>query len=107
PVGSMRRFVKRLRSAGLRDFAQLLRLGQRLQLFQRLVLDLADALAGDVERPPYLVEGAGMLAAQPVPELEHAPLAVGEVLEGLAQRLLGEKVRGAVERRLGLLIGDE
>src|SRR6476660_4784474 len=59
--------------APLGDVAQLLRLGQRLQLLERLVLDLADALARDVERPPDLVQRAGMLAAEPVAQLEHAP----------------------------------
>ena len=48
-----------------------------------------------------------MLAAQPVAELEHAALAVGEVLERLAERLLGEDLRGALVRRLGPLVGDE
>jgi hypothetical protein len=33
----------------LGEFAELLRLGEALQLLQRLVLDLADPLAGDVE----------------------------------------------------------
>src|SRR3954464_13617112 len=32
--------------------AQPLRFGQRLELLERVVLDLADALARDVERPP-------------------------------------------------------
>ena len=80
------------------DVAQLLRLGERLQLLQRLVLDLADPLAGDVERAADLVERARVLAAEPVAELEHAALAVGEVLQRLAQRLLGEQVGGALER---------
>src|SRR4051794_12572912 len=48
-----------------------------------------------------------MLAAEPVTELEHAPLAVGEVLEGLLQRLLGEQLSGALEGGLGSLICDE
>ena len=48
-----------------------------------------------------------MLAAEPVAELEHAALAVGEVLEGLLQRLLGEQLGGALEGRLGALVGDE
>src|SRR5581483_57682 len=89
------------------DLAQLLRFRERLQLLQRLVLDLANALARDVEGPPDLVEGARVLAPEPVAELEDAPLAVGEVLERLAEGLLGQKVRGAVERGLGLLVGDE
>src|ERR687897_1100909 len=91
----------------LRDFAKLLRLGEALKLLQRLVLDLADPLAGDVEGPPHLVQGARMLPAEPVPELQHAPLAVGEVLERLAQGLLGEDVGGALVGRLRLLVGDE
>ena len=48
-----------------------------------------------------------MLAAEPVAELEHAALAVGEVLERLLQRLFGQQVRRPVERGLGLLVGDE
>src|SRR5215207_2568188 len=91
----------------LGDFAELLRLSQGLKLLEALVLDLPDALAGDVEGPPHLVERARMLAAEPVAELEHAALAVGEVLEGLLQRLLGEQLGGALEGGLGALIGDE
>src|SRR5215207_6168841 len=91
----------------LGDFAELLRLSQGLKLLEALVLDLPDALAGDVEGPPHLVERARMLAAEPVAELEHAALAVGEVLEGLLQRLLGEQLGGALEGGLGTLIGDE
>src|ERR671910_2183752 len=84
----------------LRDFGKLLRLGERLELLQRPVLDLADALAGHVEGPPHLVEGARVLAADPVAKLQHPPLAVGEVLERLAERLLGEDVGGALVGRL-------
>src|SRR5215217_222220 len=87
--------------------AQLLRLGEALQLLERLVLDLADALARDVERPPDLVERARVLAAEAVAQLEHAALAVGEVLQRLAQRLLGEDLGGALVRRLRALVGDE
>src|ERR671934_2889067 len=62
----------------LGDFAELGRFGQRAQLLQALILDLPDALAGDVERSPHLVERPRMLAVQPVAQLEHAPLAVRE-----------------------------
>ena len=48
-----------------------------------------------------------MLAAKAVAKLEHAPLAIGEVLERLAQRLLGEDLGGALVRGLGPLVGDE
>src|SRR5687768_14271755 len=92
---------------GLRDVAELLRLGEALQLLQRLVLDLADPLARDIERAADLVEGARVLAAEPVAELEHAALAVGQVLERLAERLLGEDLRRPLVRRLGALVGDE
>src|SRR5262245_12014065 len=91
----------------LSDFAELLSLRERLQLLKRLVLDLPDPLARDVEGPADLVQGPRVLAAEPVAELEHATLAVGEVLEGLLQRLLGEQLRGALEGRLGTLIRDE
>src|SRR3954471_15515634 len=91
----------------LRDVAELLGLRERLQLLQRLVLDLADPLARHVERAADLVQRAGMLAAEPVAQLEHPTLAVGEVLKRLAQGLLGEDLRGALVRRLGPLVGDE
>src|SRR5437868_2837192 len=90
-----------------RHVAKLLRLGEALQLLQRLVLDLADPLARHVERAADLVERARVLPAEPVAQLEHAALAVGEVLQRLAQRLLGEDLRGALVRRLGPLVGDE
>ena len=89
------------------DVAELLRLGEALQLLQRLVLDLADPLARDVEGAADLVERARMLAAEAVAQLEHAAFAVGEVLQRLAQRLLREDLGGALVRRLGALVGDE
>src|SRR3712207_3491805 len=92
---------------GLGDVAELLGLREGLELLERLVLDLADALARHVERAAHLVERAGVLAAQAVAQLEDAALAVGQVLEGLAQRLLGEDLGGALVGRLGALVGDE
>src|SRR3954453_8886097 len=91
----------------LGDVPELLPLGEALKLLQRLVLDLADALARDVERPADLVERARVLAAEAVAQLQHAALAVGEVLERLAQRFLREDLGGALVRRLGPLVGDE
>src|SRR3954463_13331172 len=105
--GAPRRIADVARAFGLGDIAELLRLREGLQLLQRLVLDLADALARDVERAAHLVERARVLAAEAVAQLEHAALAVGEVLERLAQRLLREDLGCAVVRRLGSLGGDE
>src|SRR5215208_439680 len=104
---SSRRALNRVWNPVLRYVAELLGLRERLQLLERLVLDLADALARHVERAAHLVQGAGMLAAESVAQLEHAPLAVREVLQRLAQRLLGEDLGGALVGRLGTLVGDE
>src|SRR4051812_44934078 len=48
-----------------------------------------------------------MLAAEAVAQLEHAALAVAQILQRLAQRLLGEDLRGPLVGRLGALVGDE
>src|ERR687884_2275532 len=91
----------------LRYFAELLRVRERAQLLQALVLDLPDALARDVERPPHLVERARVLAVEAVPQLEHAALARREAAEDRAQRLLPHRdLRGLVRKGLGL-VGEE
>src|SRR4051812_18471413 len=51
-----------------------LRLGQGLELLQRVVLDLPDPLAGDAERAADLLERARLRPVEPVAELDHAPL---------------------------------
>src|SRR5271154_107651 len=89
------------------DVAELLCLRERLQLLERLVLDLSNPLAGDVERAADLVERARVLSAKPVAQLEHAAFAVGEVLEGLPQRLLGEDLGCALVGGLSALVGEE
>src|SRR3954454_2842319 len=90
-----------------RDVAQLLCLGEALELLQRLVLDLSDPLARDVDLPPDLVERARVLPAEAVPQLEDAALAVGEVLQRFAQRFLGEDLGGPLVGGLGALVSDE
>src|SRR4051812_9577433 len=107
PLGEGPVAVTTVRGRRLRDVAELLGLRERLQLLERLVLDLADALARDVERPPDLVERARVLTAEAVAQLEDAALAVGEVLERLAQGLLGEDLGRALVGRFGALVGDE
>src|SRR3954447_3936185 len=52
-----------------------------LQLADGLRLDLADALAGDLENPADLFERVGVAVAQAVAELDDLALAVGERLE--------------------------
>src|SRR5258708_15723190 len=77
------------------------------QLAQRLRLDLPDALAGDVELAPDLLEGPGAAVLQTESQLENATLAAGEALEDALDLLLEELVRGGVRRREGLVVGDE
>src|SRR5262249_11514180 len=94
-------------SAASRDVAELLRLGERAQLLQRLVLDLADALAGDVERAADVVECPRRLAVQPEPHLEHAALALAEHLQGPGERLVAERQRGLLVGKRLRLVFDE
>src|SRR4026209_1161305 len=48
-----------------------LRLVKRCELFQVVVLDLANALARDAESLPDLLERARLRAVEPVPKLDH------------------------------------
>src|SRR5205807_10612486 len=82
-------------------------LGEALELLQRVVLDLADALARHAERAADLLERARLLALQPEAELDHLPLALGQRLERLLDVLPAQRQRGRVERRLGLVVLDE
>ena len=54
-----------------------LRLGQGLKLFQGVVLDLANPLAGDAEGLADLLECARLRAGESEPELDHLALAFG------------------------------
>src|SRR5436190_12887003 len=91
----------------LRHVAELLRLGERAQLLQRLVLDLADALAGDVERAADLVERARGLAVQAEAHLDHAALALAEHLQRAAERLVPQRQRRPlVGERLRLILDE-
>ena len=51
-----------MRRSRLRGVAKPACLSQRGQLAQRMLLDLAGALAGEPERAPHLVEGVRVLA---------------------------------------------
>ena len=58
-------------------------LGKRLEALQRVVLDLPDALAGDAERAPDLLERERLVAEEPEAELDDLPFALGQRVEGL------------------------
>src|SRR4051812_49123300 len=80
------------------DVLQALRVGERPQLLQPLVLDLPDPFARHLERAADLVERARLLAVQAVAQLEHAPLAVAKRAQALRERR-------RAERRVGDLVG--
>src|SRR3954452_1640701 len=84
-----------------------LRLGQALELLQRVVLDLTDPLAGHAECAADLLEGAWMLALQAEPQLDDLALTLGEGVERPLDVLLAERHRGRVEGRRGGLVPDE
>src|SRR5262249_23966160 len=54
-----------------------LRLGKRLELLERVVLDLTDALPGHAERPADLLQRARLLADEAEAKLDHLTLALG------------------------------
>src|SRR5262249_34385857 len=89
------------------DVAKLDRVRERPELFQALVLDLPDALAGDVERPPHFVERPRMLAVEAVAQLEDLALAARERPEDLPQRLLAERDLGLLVGKRQVLVRDE
>src|SRR5258706_2988390 len=84
-----------------------MRVGERAQLLQALVLDLADPLTRDVERPPDLVERPGMLAVEAVAQLEHTALAMRERAEDLAERLLAHRDLRRFVRQRNVLVREE
>src|SRR3954451_308626 len=95
------------RRVALGDVAQLLRLGEGAELLQRVVLDLADPLACDVEQASDLVERPRLLAVQSVAHLEHPALALREHPERAPQRLVAEREGGGlVGKRLGLVLDE-
>src|SRR3954451_283084 len=77
------------------------------ELAERLRLDLADALAGDVELLADLLEGARSAVLQPEPELEHAALATRERVEHGLHLLLQQLVGCRLRRRERAAVLDE
>src|SRR5262245_42590258 len=80
---------------------------QRLELLQRVVLDLADALARDPERLADLLERARLRAVEPVTKLDDTPLALRERRQRELDVLAPQRQRRGVERRLRSLVRDE
>src|SRR3954449_10938174 len=87
--------------------AETLRLGQRLELLQRVVLDLPDPLARDVERAPDLLERPRASAGEPEAHLDDLALALRQGRQRAAAFLLAVVLRGDLERRLRRLVLDE
>src|SRR5207245_8363209 len=70
-------------------------------------LDLAHTLAGQPQLPPDLLERLGIgIAVHPVPQLDDLALAVGQRVDGRADRLLREADVHFLGR-LGFLAGDQ
>src|SRR5213592_882655 len=91
----------------LRHVAKCDRVGERAQLLQALVLDLADPLTRHVERAADLVQRARVLAVEAVAELEDAPLAEAQRPQhALERRLADLDLGGLFGKRLGL-VGEE
>src|ERR1700677_3337887 len=97
------REVRAARRAAARSgrLAQLLRFGERLQLFERAVLDLADALAGDVERAADFLERACAPTDDAVAHLDDLTLAPRQAGEHAHDVLPAQRLGGDLERRLG------
>src|SRR3954447_17787675 len=87
--------------------AQPLRLGQRLQLLQGVVLDLADPLARDVERAADLLQRPRPLAGQPEAHLDDLALALRQSSKSAAHVVAPQVLGGQLERRLGRMVLDE
>src|SRR6185436_9649169 len=81
--------------------------GRVAQLAQRLGLDLADPLAGDVELLADLLEGPRPAVLEAEPELEHASFAARQRVEHRLDLLLEELVRRGLGRRQRAPVLDE
>src|SRR5215212_3621704 len=79
---------------------------QRREPRERLALELADALARQVELVADRLERP-RLALEPEPQLEDPPLALGERVECLADVLAAQRLLGLVERVDGVAVGEQ
>src|SRR6188508_2207832 len=81
-------------------------IAQRCEARECLTLELADPLAGEIELVADRLERPG-LALEAEPQLEDAPLPLGEGVERAADALLAERLLGLVERVDGLAVGEQ
>src|SRR3954464_12489119 len=91
----------------LAGVAKALRLGQRLELLQRVVLDLPDPLARDVERAADLLERPRPAAGETEAHLDDLALALRQGGQRAMDVLLAQVLRGDLERGLRRLVLDE
>src|SRR3954468_11812693 len=80
---------------------------ERAELAQALVLDLPDALAGDVQCSPHLLERAWVLAVQPEAEFQHLTLAAREGAQDPPEGLLAHPDLGLLVGQRHVLVGEE
>src|SRR3990170_2799355 len=92
-----RRMTPRRPDPALHAVLEPLGLGQRFELLERVVLDLADALARDAERLSDLLKRARLCAVEAIAELDDATLAVGQRRQSHLDVFAAERERGSIE----------
>src|SRR5688500_4902279 len=92
---------------GVQEGTQLLRPRRVAQLAQGLRLDLADALAGDVERTAHFLERVLGAVADTEPHLQNLLLTRGEGAQDLASLFFQVRHDDVVDRRDDSAILDE
>src|SRR6266508_4352868 len=94
-------------TARLAAALEALRLGQGRERLERVVLDLADPLAGDTEGAADLFERLCLTAMEAEAELDYLALALGQRGQRVLDLRALQRDRGLLERRHGQLIFDE
>ena len=84
-----------------------MRLWESLQLLQRVVLDLADSLAGDAEGAADFLERQRLGHREAVAQFDHLALALGQGVEGFADALFLQVLAGFLERLQHGVVVDE
>src|SRR5229473_7856571 len=102
-----RSIVDRPATARLAAALEALRFRQRREDLERVVLDLADPLAGDTEGAADLLERLWLTAMEAEAELDYLALALGQRGQRLLDLRASQRDRGLLERRLGQLIFDQ